>query len=169
MGFNLQRWGHFVLLASFLSVSPIQREKRVADAIALFRRFGEHTLRVEVQNGENILSFRFNHVNEQWLLRAAHGLEQRIRVILLAPLSPKAVDRALGITVRERIRWYKDGRLPISNFDTIRHGPQHVRVPFFAFDEIERLRSSPETIEGWRRDDADTVGPLSTRLAPRSR
>jgi hypothetical protein len=155
----------FVLRASFLSTSPIEREKRVAEAMALFQRFAEDALADKIQSGEDILSLRFNHVNERWLRRAAERLELRIGVILTAPLSPKAVDRALGITARERIRWYKDGHLPISNFQTIGHGRQRVRVPFFVFDEIEKLRSSPETIEGWRRDDGDTADPASARLA----
>jgi hypothetical protein len=155
----------FVLRASFLSISPIEREKRVGEAMALFQRFGEQALGVNAQNCENILSFRFDQKNEQWLLRAARRLEQRIGIVLTAPLSPKAVDHALGITTRERIRWYKDGRLPISNFQTIGHGRQRVRVPFFVFDEIEKLRSSPETIEGWRRDDGDKLDPPSARLA----
>jgi hypothetical protein len=107
----------------------------------------------------------FNHVNERWLRRAAERLEHRIRTILMAALSPKAVDSALGITARERIHWYKAGRLPISNVQTIGHWRQQVPVPFFVFDEIEKLRSSPEANEGWRWDDGDTVDPPSVRPA----
>jgi hypothetical protein len=88
-----------MLSASFLSASPIEREKRVAEVMALFPRFGEDALGVKIQNGEDVLSFRFN--DARTVASSRHSPSGAARPChSTAPLPPKAVDRALGITAR---------------------------------------------------------------------
>jgi hypothetical protein len=77
---------------SFVSVPPIEREKRVTQAGALVRRFAEDTLGVELRGDNDVPSFCFNSADDPWARRAANHLEKRISAILKAPLPPKAVD-----------------------------------------------------------------------------
>jgi hypothetical protein len=146
----------FVFRISFERVSPIEREKRVAQARAVVRSTLERDLGVELEVHEESISLRFDHAEEEAIRRLADRINDRVSEILTAPLPPKAVDRALGIAAHERIRWYKDGRLRICGREAAGRSGR-TRVPLFPFAEIARLRAMPEIIEGWRRDDVSSA------------
>jgi hypothetical protein len=119
----------------------------------LVRRLAEDPLAIELEGEEDVLSFRFDRLNESSIVCVARRMELWVSAILTAPVPPKAVDRALGITSRERIRWYKDGRLRICGRYPFGYSAR-VRVPFFVFADIARLQGAPEVIEDWRKEDS---------------
>jgi hypothetical protein len=86
--------------------------------------------------------------------RIARRLKSRVAAVPAAPLTPKAVDRALGVTPRERIRWYKDGRLPTCGRTSVSGDMRSAHFPLFPFDEIARRQANPQAIEARRREDA---------------
>jgi len=81
-------------------------------AIDMTRRAARKAGGVETGEDVDAIRFRFNANRQKAVKSLTEWLRVRLAAILNAPLTPKADDRALGITSRERLRWYKDGRLP---------------------------------------------------------
>jgi hypothetical protein len=69
------------------------------------------------------------------------------------PINQRNVERLLAITSAERIRWTKDGRLPVSGTSQIQRG-QKIVLWTYPPGRIERLMARPELIAGWRTEDA---------------
>ena len=79
-------------------------------------------------------------------------IDQRLEGIAERPLSAHMVERALGITARERSRWTKDGRLARAGTNLIRRG-HLIALSTYAVAEIARLMNEPGTIRAWREAD----------------
>jgi len=158
-------------LGDRLTVTPTQDENQLEVALALrldgladgpFRlRIAVNALRrsaakrggVETVTRDDAVRFRFPVSNEEAFEGFVERTREHIEQILFAPLTPKAVDRALGITTRERLRWYKDGRLPTRGRGVVGRGNHQKQIPLFPFDDIARLAAEPQIIEEWRSDD----------------
>jgi hypothetical protein len=155
----MTREGDDVLLSIAISALPaVDREARVRAASELARRAFSERARLGVEGAGVVLSFRRPAEEEEWVERMGRRLQSQINAALTAPVTPKAVDRALGITARERIRWYKDGRLPICGKVSASDGRRGAHFPLFPFDEIVRLQANPDLIEAWRREDGGCGG-----------
>lgn len=86
----------------------------------------------------------------------AGALQQGLERIAAKPIGQKHVERILGISAAERLRWSKDGRLPRSGAAFIRPGRALVSLSTYAPATIEALLAAPEVIADWRaRDGAD--------------
>ena len=158
-------------LGDRLTVTPTQDETQREIALTLrldglvdgpFRlRIAANVLRrsaakrggVETVTRDEAVRFRFPVSNEEAFAGFVKRTREHIEQILFAPLTPKAVDRALGITTRERLRWYKDGRLPTRGRALAGRGKHQIQIPLFAFEDVARLAAEPQIIEGWRSDD----------------
>lgn len=132
----------------------IEREKRIPDATTVVRRIALKASGTAVEEEFDLISFRFRKASSSWVRKISRNIEVRLSNILYAPLTPKAVDRALGITPRERLHWYKSGRLPICGRGHIGRSDLHARFPLFAFSDIARIQMRPDLIDAWRREDA---------------
>jgi len=86
------------------------------------------------------------------VLTMVSNIDQRLERIAARPLSARMVERALGITARERSRWTKDGRLVRTGSSLIRRG-QLIALSTYAVDQIARLMNDPNTIQAWREAD----------------
>lgn len=91
-----------------------------------------------------------NHALAQ-ALRAK--LQHQLNLLARKPLSPRQIERLLGITSTERNRWAKDGRLPRSGDAVIRKGPNMIRLATYPPDIVEALLDRPEIIALWRAND----------------
>jgi hypothetical protein len=91
------------------------------------------------------------------VVRACDGASERLRRRILRalnmPLDPKSVDRLLEITPKERLRWYKDGRLPTCGRSLIGHGNHQIMVPEFPVGKIIVIAMTPGLLASWRAQD----------------
>lgn len=85
-------------------------------------------------------------------------MDRAIELLAKRPLSPRVVERVLGITGRERIRWGKDGRLPISGTASIRRS-RVINLSTHPVDAVARLAADPSIIAAWRLAD-DGIEPV---------
>jgi hypothetical protein len=73
--------------------------------------------------------------------------------LMAAPLHPKIVEEALGITALERSRWTKDGRLPRTGAGSFGLGKRAIFFPLYPIDGVKRLMERPDIIATWRISD----------------
>jgi hypothetical protein len=100
--------------------------------------------RVLIFNGEDLATAD--------VATALNKIDRRLEKIATRPLSAGMVERALGITARERLRWTKDGRLARVGTNLIRRG-QLIALSTYAVREIAHLMDERETIRIWREVD----------------
>lgn len=82
-------------------------------------------------------------------------LVRRIMRILKRPCTPRMIAKLLRIESHERARWTRDGRLkPVGKVGARNGNP--AACPTYSTDDILALIRHPETIEQWRRADADS-------------
>lgn len=122
--------GSLELSFIFDVVAPIDRERRIQECWRFGRSIAQRSGAREIDNDE-APTFVFEGRDDKQVRRIAGEIETRLTRILRMPLTPKVVDRALGITARERLRWDKDGRLPICGHGRIGQGNHIVRHPLF--------------------------------------
>ncbi len=79
-------------------------------------------------------------------------IDAALKIIANRPLTPRLVQNVLGITARERLRWTKDGRLPVKGSISFRRG-QTINIRTYAPDGIAKLLSDPALIASWRAND----------------
>lgn len=144
-----------LLILAVGMVPPIDRERRTRLTRDLVRRAARKIAGKEMRSDDGSVSFRFEGTQEPLIQRMAQHLESRVAQILTAPLTPKTVDRVLGISSRERLRWYKDGRLPTCGRGTVGRGAYKVQFPLFPMDAVARLLADPCIIEAWRNQDLE--------------
>jgi hypothetical protein len=70
-------------------------------------------------------------------------------------LSPKIVEEAFGISLIERRRWIKDGRLPTSGAGHFKKGKTVFQFSLHAPEDIAKIAARPEIIAAWREVDND--------------
>ncbi|MCL8384251.1 MULTISPECIES: hypothetical protein [Xanthobacter] len=145
---------HVLVRLTWNDLPPIDRDRRIRASEGLARLMARKLDGGDYAVGEGWISFRVPDPGERRLEAFTKRMETRIGEILFAPLTPKAVDRALGITPRERIRWYKDGRLPTCGREKTDHGDRTIQFPMFPFANIASIQANPEIISGWRVQDA---------------
>jgi len=151
---NLGRDGDGVYLVLTPPAEPIvDGERRFQIALGIVRRAVRRVSGVEADAPSGERSFRFAGSNEKAVVALAQRLHPQIHAIFAAPLTPKVVDRVLGISPSERSRWYKDGRLPHCGNSVIERGAHKIHFPLFPVAAITRLAANPQIIEEWRRDD----------------
>ena len=159
---TMERDGDHVLVWLILSdLPPIDRERRIKASENLARFMSRKLASMEIASGEGVIAFRFPDLGERRLQAFAKRMEEGINKILFAPLTPKAVDRALDITPRERLRWYKDGRLPTCGRATVDRGDRRIQFPLFPFEKVACIQANPELIAAWRNQDARTHSCLT--------
>lgn len=98
--------------------------------------------------------FGFDRATKGGVLDMLDHLDRRLTGIFEAPLPAKLVDGLLGITARERRRWWKDGRLRPCGYRTSTRSGTRFHLPVFAVDLIHSLRQDPQIIAQSRQDDA---------------
>lgn len=128
-------------------------ERRLRMAAATVRRGIRKVSGVEIDGHSEMLLFRFSDPNRKAADALVARLRSQVDAIFGAPLTPKEVDRVLDISPSERLRWYKDGRLPNCGIAVIGRGAHKIRFPVFPVDAITSLASKPQLIEKWRSDD----------------
>lgn len=151
--------GGVVLSLDLRRFPPIERDKRLSEATMSVRRIAIKASAVLLTDEPDLIAFRFAETGVNRLRRICRDIEAKLPTILYAPLTPKAVDRALGISARERLLWYKGGRLPICGRGQIGRSDLRARFPLFAFWDIALIQRRPDIIEAWRRQDAETAVP----------
>ncbi|RBP13151.1 hypothetical protein DFR50_112122 [Roseiarcus fermentans] len=149
--------GGFVLSVELDSVPDIDRERRVAASLEVATKHLQKSGGNRIRADATSVSFAFALSAGPRMRGIAQRLREKIDAVLTAPLAPRAVDKALGISQRERLRWYKDGRLPTCGRAKLGHGTHTVHIPLFPFKAIAKLQATPATIEDWRRKDVHGV------------
>lgn len=109
------------------------------------------------------LSCAFDPASRQAAKALANDIRERLFRIAQKPVSQRQVEDILGITSRERIRWGKDGRLPLSGTSRIKRGAAEISLWTYPCDAIEHLAANPSEVRRWREEDAATT---SIGLAP---
>lgn len=90
-------------------------------------------------------------------------LGREVTRIVQRPCTPKHVVELLSITTHERLRWTKDGRLKVGARISLRRHNGGV-CPTYSVHGIVELLRHPETIEQWRRLDADAIPEVTGAL-----
>lgn len=147
-----------VLSAELYAIAPIEREKRVQNCWKTAQTIARRFKGLEIDSAQ-WPTFIFLARSDEELRRIAREIRTRLTDILQAPLPPRAVDAALGITAQERLRWYKDGRLPICGRGRVGQGAHVVYHPLFPIDKIACILAAPQLIDSWRAADASASGP----------
>lgn len=159
---TIERDGNHVLVCLVLGdLPPIDRERRIKASQDLARLMSRKLAGTGIAIDEGSIAFRLPDLGEGRLQAFTKRMDEGINRILFAPLTPKAVDRALSITPRERLRWYKDGRLPTCGRARIDRGDRRIQLPLFPFEKVARIQANPELIAAWRSQDACTHSGLT--------
>lgn len=159
---TMKQDGDHVLVYPILNdLPPIDRERGIKASQDLARFMWRKLAGMEIANGEGARVFRIPDLGERRLQAFAKRMEEGINKVLFAPLTPNAVDRALDITPRERLRWYKDGRLPTCGRATVDRGNRRIQFPLFPFEKVACIQANPELIAAWRNQDACTHSGLT--------
>lgn len=95
----------------------------------------------------------FDLAQEDIVAEAVRTINARIRAMLDAPLSARSVERILKLQPTERLRWSKDGRLPIFKKLRSNRSNSGYQQPVYARNLILALEKSPEIIAAWRSFD----------------
>jgi hypothetical protein len=105
----------------------------------------------------------WNEVDQELMIPFEHAasarsvlvprLAEALPEIARRPLTPRLLLTALNITTRERLRWTKDGRLPLAGRVQVRRGAVF-SVPTYAVSFVERLAGCPDILSTWRDQDA---------------
>lgn len=141
----------------------VDGERRMLLVARALRQWARKLRGIEIETTSRSMCFRFFPSDQKTFDVSADRLRRRINQILSAPVTPEVVDRTLGITARERLRWYKDGRLPTCGRAVIGRGNHQVGFPLFPVDAIARLAETPDIIESWRADDERELNSPETR------
>ncbi|MFZ5700719.1 MAG: hypothetical protein ACOY4P_05130 [Pseudomonadota bacterium] len=99
----------------------------------------------------------FDRASRQDAQNLVEALRERLFRIARKPISQRQVEDILGITSRERIRWGKDGRLPLSGTSRIRKGKTGISLWTYPGDAVEQLAANPAVIRRWREEDEATT------------
>lgn len=95
--------------------------------------------------------------------RLMSDLDRRVDEFQRGRLHPRVVDEVLEISSRERRRWIKDGRLPISGSGLLRRGKQDIHFPLHPPDKIARLAQDRDIIAEWRERDRAATRDIDPR------
>jgi hypothetical protein len=124
------------------------REREVRRAVrAVAKRFGEVS-----QGLYERRIYVFGAIDDHAASDLLRKLDTKLVSIASRPFPPKIVERVLGISTRERLRWSKDGRLPRSGSATFSKGGL-ITVATHPADKTLELAASPGIIMAWRRAD----------------
>lgn len=123
------------------------------------RPFAPVTLRV----GANKVAASFTPMASVELAAVVAAVDHCVDLFGRERIYPGVVDEVLGISPRERVRWIKDGRLPISGSGSFRRGQQEIRFPLHPLKRIAEIARQPELIANWRSLDARPVEPANPR------
>jgi hypothetical protein len=132
----------------------IDRERRSREARLLVLRALTPHAQIAPTEKEGKLLFYYSPSRKKLLLQIISELTEKIDRVFNEPLTPKMVDQYLKITARERLRWYKDGRLPNCGMGAHRRGKHRMQFPLFPIAAIDALVANPSIIDEWRRLDA---------------
>ena len=91
--------------------------------------------------------------NDSRLEEVASGIHDVLDRFSKQKIVPSLVEKVLKITSKERTRWSKDGRLPVSGTGTFGRGNHKVRHFFYPLVDITYLAANLQIIENWRRED----------------
>lgn len=138
-------------------------DRRMRAVAKVLRRWAQKLGGGEIEAAPGSICFRCFTPDRKTFSVSADRLRLRVKQILTAPLTPEDVDRVLAITARERLRWYKDGRLPTCGRGVVGKGNHQVGFPLFPVDAITRLAAAPEIIASWRADDESDCSARKTK------
>jgi DNA-binding GntR family transcriptional regulator len=120
-----------------------QARRRIHKALAMERV-------VDTAHGEACVIARFGLGMANGVRHAADTIEKSLTALAAERLTPKAVEEALGISSKERIRWTKEGRLPRSGTGTFKKGAHVFQHSLHPADKIADLAENPAVIASWR-------------------
>jgi hypothetical protein len=109
--------------------------------------------RLATQDGETHLMVRLEQTGKDVARRSAADIDETLASFAREKVTPNAVEQALGITSKERIRWTKDGRLPRSGNGTFKKGSHIFQYSLHPADKIAELAENPSIVASWRLDD----------------
>lgn len=148
----LKSGGDILLAFGVRGVPPVDLEWRIRVACNLVRRAVEKVAGVEVEGHDGALLFRFEATDEASIHGLARRLEKRVATVLSTPLTPKAVDRTLGISSRAPA--LVQGWTPAHMRSRQDRGWQsYGAVSLVPAREIACLVANPQIIEAWREQD----------------
>jgi len=110
-----------------------------------------------IETGDGRLNATFSRRRAPALAGVLNAIDRDLQSLMREKLQPASVERLLGITGRERIRWTKDGRLPSFGRSAFSRGRHSIGYAFYRPSEIFTLANSPDVIRQWRAEDAVKV------------
>jgi hypothetical protein len=108
---------------------------------------------VTILDDDARLKIQLEHVGTESARHSASDVNRLLSTLACERLTPKAVEEALGITTKERVRWTKDGRLPKSGTGTFKKGSHVFQYSLHPADKIAELAKNPSVVASWRRND----------------
>lgn len=119
---------------------------------------------LDLQSGVLILAMPESARSE--FRSAAAIITAAITGIESLPVIPREIQDILTISVTERHRWLKDGRLPSAGTRTVRLNGRARQITFHVFDPdfVEELLDRG-TVDEWREEDAITAAENRQRAA----
>jgi hypothetical protein len=142
----------------------IYRKKLRLRLLAKLRKFGWDKPRLD---GACIILDDSEKVGRGLTGEEIAELDRSIDAIAHRDWPPRVVEKALGITNRERLRWTKDGRLRRVNAASIMRG-NRVSISLYSARQIAELVSNRQIIEAWRAEDADMENSQNKIAYPNS-
>jgi len=91
--------------------------------------------------------------NRAKLQAALASLDAELDRLKRMKLYPATVEELLNISVTERLRWTKDGRLKTSGHGSFTSGSRVIHFPLYHPDTIVDLAKNPAEIASWREQD----------------
>ncbi|MCS0504741.1 hypothetical protein [Ancylobacter mangrovi] len=137
-------------LTKSLTLGSQQRANQISSrAAAMLKRGRPLTL---VADSDGIVG-HFEVDKAEAVRKITARLRTYATTLATAPLHPKIVEEALGITALERSRWTKDGRLPRTGAGSFGLGKRAIFFPLYPIDMVRKLIERPDIIEVWRLSD----------------
>ena len=129
-------------------------EKRLSPALRLFKRKMSKFGASPTEAAPHIVTLPLTVRWPRGAMAKIRAMDLRVADIVEEPLPPRSVEKCLGISSRERLRWMKDGRLPACERRRSGRGQNVFSVPFYNASVVNRLCTQPDIISAWRHEDA---------------
>lgn len=128
-------------------------EQRVQEAHRRFAKIARRAGAVKSRLKDGTSKATIASSNRAKLQTALASLDAELDRLNRVKLYPSTVEELLNISVTERLRWTKDGRLKTSGRGSFTSGSRVIYFPLYHPEIIMGLAKNPAEIANWREQD----------------
>ncbi|WP_420408169.1 hypothetical protein [Hoeflea sp.] len=131
----------------------VAQSRKMKRGEQIFRRAMDELSGREETALDGRISYLCGSSNWPTTQRIINRTERRLSALYDSPIPPKALEKILHITPKERREWTKDGRLPAMDKQTSNRASNRFSVSVYSPVKVAKLHNNPEIIADWRRHD----------------